>query len=348
MSEQNAEQAAEAAILGAVMAPDEAVSTAPLEAQDLDQVEDRAVTSPEDVKTEAEEPEEEKKETKAEAETPVEDEVEIEAEDGTATKYKLADIVEGFKAHQALNGRIHEHQERVEREYLETVRQEFEQVRQFSLETGSMIQAAMQLLQPPRPPNAEAMLNPASPQYDPDGYHRQFAQFQNAQAQYQHAQGLGKQLLSQAQAAQARADAERDAVSFQRLERKGGWYAEFVKDDPKNPNGVRAKFADEMKAAYGYSWDELDAALTDPKNLEVARDALAYRAMKAKSGEVKAKVEAKAPKLVRSNTTAKGGGTQRDRADNGQFTSAAARLRQSHSDADAAALFAGLLKQGRI
>jgi hypothetical protein len=70
--------------------------------------------------------------------------------------------------------------------------------------------------------------------------------------------------------------------------------------------------------------------------------------MKAQSGDVKAKVEAKAPKLVRSKQEAKGSSAQA-RDTKGQYASdAKARLAKSNSDDDAAAFFTGLVKAGRI
>lgn len=343
MAEENIEQAAEDTLLAAVMAPD----VDEIDKPDLDPPQNIDEEEPEADETEAKDAKD-AKEAKAETEEePADDEVEIPVENGEPIKRKLSEVVADAQAYAAFKGQEAQAIERVQREYVQAAQQEYQQVRQFSLETGALIQASMQLLQEPRPPNAEAMLNPASPQYDPDAYHRQFAGYQNAKGQYDRARQLGGELLQRAQMAQARAEEERDLAAIGQLERKGGWHAEFAKDDPKNPNGVRAKFASEMKAAYGYSWEELDAVLTDPRNLDVARDALAYRAMKASSGDVKAKVEAKAPKLTRTKTEAKSGGANRD--SKGQFIAdAKSRAMKSHSDDDWAAHFAGLVKAGRI
>lgn len=349
MAELSSEQSAESVILGAVMAPEGEVETT--DTQDLDQVEELKVTSPEEVK----DPSEEKPEAKAKEEEadPGDDEIEIAVEGGEPVKRKLSEVVADAQAFAAFKGQERETLERIDREYAAAAQNEYRQVREFSMQTGAMIQAALQILQPPQQP---APPNPALMNQDYSRWEQENAAYQQAQWQYgQHMQrynqahALGQNLLQQAQAAQSRAEEERDTAAMQQLERKGGWYADFAKDDPKNPSGVRAKFASEMKTAYGYSWDELDAVLTDPRNLEVAQDALAYRAMKAKSGEVKAKVEAKAPKLTRTKTEAKGGAQARDRDSGGRFTSdAMGELKKTNSDAAAARLFAGLVKSGRI
>lgn len=349
------EAQAEDVLLAAVMAPEQ--DLAANSGQDLDEpdqidADDHAEEGEEgEKKVEAKEAEKQV-EAKEEA-PPEEDEVEVPGEDGQEpTRIKVSELLASHKEFQAFKGREAETIERVQREAVTAAQNEYRQVREFSLQTGAMIQAAMQLLQPPRqpvPPNP-ALMNQDYTRWEQENAAYQQAQYQYglAMQQFNQAQGLGQQLLQRAQEAQARSEEERDTISMRQLERKGGWYADFAKDDPKNPNGVRAKFASEMGAAYGYSWDELDAQLTDPRNLEVAKDALAYRAMKAKGGEVKAKVEAKAPKLVRSKQEAKGGAT-RDRDGKGQFVSGSlANLKKTNSDADAAAYFTGLVRAGRI
>lgn len=349
MSEQNTEQAAEESLLAAIMAPDEQLLDAPGldEHEDLDETKDEA---------EADEGEEEQKpDAKAKAQTeaePEDDEVEIPVENGEPIKRKLSEVVADAQAYSKFKGQEAELLQRTDREYAAAAQQEYKQVRQFSLETGALIQATMQLLREPQPPQPP---NPALMNQDYARWEQENAAFHQAQWQYAQSKQLfdtakqhGNQLLERAQLAQARAEEERDTLAMGQLERKGGWFAEFARDNPKDPNGVRAKFANEMKAAYGYSWDELDAVLTDHRNVEVAKDALAYRAMKASSGEVKAKVEAKAPKLTRTKTEAKSGGAQA-RDSKGQYVSGALdNLRKTNSDDAAASYFTGLIKAGRI
>lgn len=352
MSELNTEAQAEELLIGAVMGDSEKPDTEPSDTQDLDRAPSEEVTSPEDVETEKPEPVEAKDKADKADKTEVEEEdyVEIapEEEGGEPTRIKLADLLASHREFEAFKGQREQVLERVEREAVMQQTQAFRQVEQYSKQAAAYIQAAVQMLQPPKPPSTD-MLNPQSQSYNPDQYHLAYAQYQQAMQSYGQAQGLGQHLLRQAQEAEAQAALARESVEIGRLARKGGWFAEFANDDPQNPNGVRAKFASAMKAAYGYSWEELDAQLTDHRNIEVARDALAYRAMKAKGGDIKKQVEAK-PKLVRSKIEAKGGATQqRDRDPKGRFVGdALAELKKTNSDDAAARMFAGLIKAGRI
>lgn len=333
------ESEAEAAIMGAVMS-DLAPQVSQPDAQDLD--EPTQIDAIEGDKEEAE------LETKVEAKTeePADEEeyLEIEGENGAEpTKLKVVEVYEGYRQFKEIEAQKTEIVERVEREAVEQATQRLGQVENAAKQTAYMIQGALQLLQAPQPPNAEAMLNPASPQYDPDGYHRQFANYQRAHGQFQQAQGLGKQLLEQAQAAQQRVTEERETRELNLLNRA---WPEFSKGDTVE------KFVGDMVKEYGalgVTKDNLDDALTHHWMALVARDALAYRAMKAQSGDVKAKVEAKAPKLVRSKQEAKGGAQQRDRGGDGKFVAGTyQRAMKSGSDQDWANHFAALSKAGRI
>lgn len=336
MSTENTEAAAENTLLAAVMAPD---------TQDLEQAPSQQVrdadpdAEPEEEATE-QEAEPDPKQAKAEAEPPEEDEIEIPGEEGQEPKrVKLSEVVQKAQEYERFEAQKAQIIERVETEATEQATQRLRAVEQVGQQTAFMVQAALRLLQEPQPPNAEAMLNPSSPQYDPDGYHRAFAMYQRASMQYQQAKALGGDLYKQAQAATAQMTEQRETQELQRLQRA---WPEFGQRETMD------KFISDMGKAYGYSPEELDASLNDHRNALVARDALAYRAMKAQSGDVKAKVEAKAPKLVRSKQEAKGSpAAQRD--GKGQFVSnALGKLKQTNSDDDAAAYFAGLVKAGRI
>jgi hypothetical protein len=334
MSMESTEAAAESALLTAVMAPDEGdIGQAPSqEVRDAD---------PDAAIEEEETPEQE--ETKAKADDkaePDEDEIEIAGEEGQEPKrLKVADLVEKAQAYERIEAQKAQIIERVEQEAVSQATQRLRQVEQVGQQTAYMLQAALQMLGEPQPPNAEAMLNPSSPQYDPDGYHRAYAQYQRASQQYGQARQLGSQLVQQAQTAQAQANEHRETLELQRLTRA---WPEFGQRETLD------KFVNDMGKSYGFSAEELDAVLTDHRQALVARDALAYRAMKAQSGDVKAKVEAKAPKLVRSKQEAKGSPAQA-RDQKGQFAqNALGRLKQTNSDDDAAAFFTGLVKAGRI
>lgn len=330
-------------LLAAVMAPD---------AQDLEARDPNKLDPPQDLdedetkgdgedRTEAKDGEKPDAKADAKAEdAPEEDEVEVPGADGEEPKrYKLADLVARAQEYERFEAQKGEIIERVEREAVQQQTQGLRQIEQFAKQTAVHIEAALQVLAMPQPPNAEAMLNPHSPQYDPDGYHRQFAQYQRAVGAYQQAQGVAGELIEKAKQAAAQATEARDMAELQRLKRV---WPEFEREDTFN------KFISDMGKAYGFTPKELDDVLVDHRQALVARDALAFRAMRASSGDVKAKVEAKAPKLVRSKQEAKGSSAQA-RDQKGQFASGAlAELRKTNSDDAAAAYFTGLVKAGRI
>lgn len=332
MAEAQTELDAESVLMAAVLAPD---------VEEIDQAQaDPALEldDPENLDAEGQEGEP-TKEAKPQAESE-EDYVEIPADEegGEAQRLKVADLVASHKELQALSGQKAEIIERVEREATEHATVQLRTVEQYSRQAATAIQAAMQLLQPPQPPNPD-MLDPSSQSYNPEGYYRADAQYRRSAMQFQQAQGLGNQLLQQTQQAQAQAAEVRDARELSRLNRA---WPEFSQADTMN------KFVDDMGKAYGFTPKELDDVLVDYRQALVARDALAYRAMKAQSGQVKAKVEAKAPKLVRSKQEAKGTSAQA-RDGKGKFVGdALANLKKTGSDEAAAAYFAGLSRAGRF
>lgn len=340
MAELSTEQNAENILMGAFAAEmgggDEGEKRDPNQlegGQDLDQRDEQ-----EEVVEGEEKPE---TKAKAEAETEVEeDTVEIPGEEGQEpTRIALKEVLAGYQEYKQIETQRAEIIERTQREATEQATQSYRQVEQYAQRVAVNLQAALQLLQPPQPPNADEMLNPSSPKYDPDAYHRLYAGYQRTAMQYNQAQGVAQQLLQQAQHASEQASEQRETQELQRLERAWPGFSQ--------PEALN-KFVSDMGKAYGYSPQELDASLNDHRNALVARDALAYRAMKAQSGDVKAKVEAKAPKLVRSKQEARGSTTQQRDA-GGKFVGGAyADFKKTGSDDAAARMFAGLLKAGRI
>jgi len=339
MSE-NTEQQAESAILAAVMTPDVQDVNAPNarldDPQQIDAIE-------EEVAAEAE-PEADKPEAKAEQAEPEEDYVEVAGADGAEpTKIKLAEVLEGYQQFKAIEAQKAEVIERVEQEVTARATEQLRQVEQFGKQTAFAIEAALRLLQPPQrpqPPDPSLRHRDWAAWDDANAsYQQQMYQYEQANTQFQQARQLGAQLMQQAEAAQARISEERETRELQRLQRA---WPEFGQRETID------KFVSDMGKAYGYSPEELDASLNDHRNALVARDALAYRAMKAQSGDVKKQVEAKAPKLVRSKQESKGGGAQ-SRDAKGQFVAGTfQRAMKSQSDDDWAAHFAALSKANRI
>jgi hypothetical protein len=328
------ESEAEAAIMGAVMS-DLTPQVGQPDQQDLDEP-----TQIDAIEEEGEAQPEAKTEAKSEEPADEEEYLEVEGENGAEpTKLKVAEVYDGYRQFKAIEAQKHEIVERVEREAVEQVTQRMGQVEQFAKETAYAIQGALQLLQPPQAPN------PMDPKYEYDQrqYQIDLYKHQQAEVQFRQAHGLGQQLLKQAQTAQARVVEERETRELNLLNRA---WPEFSKGETVE------KFVGDMVKEYGtlgVTKDTLDDALTHHWMALVARDALAYRAMKAQSGDVKAKVEAKAPKLVRSKQEAKGGAQQRDRGGDGKFVAGTyQRAMKSGSDQDWANHFAALSKAGRI
>lgn len=327
--ENQAVESPEETILGAVLGPD----TQDLEA-DRDAKAEADIEAPNEVDPRGDE----HKQAKAEEAPPDEDEIEIPGEEGQEpTRLKVADLVRSHREYEAFKGQRAEIIERVTHEVTQRSQEQFQAVQRYSQEAAYAIQAAVQLLRPPQPPNPD-LLNRMSQNYDPDSYHMQFAQYQQASQQFQQAQGLGQQLLQQAQAAQNYAQEQREAVELEKLLVQ---WPEFRQPETIN------QFVNDMGKLYGFSAEELDAVLVDHRQVQVARDAMAFRQMKAKSVETKQKVEAK-PKLVRSKQQAKGTSAQA-RDQRGRYSSEALEtLKKTNSDDAAAAFFAGLLREGRI
>lgn len=332
---------AESILLSAVMEP---------EGQDIDARQQQQPEEPDErqvksVKTIDEEgaEEERKAEPAAKQATEEDDYVEIEGEEGQEpTRHKIKDLLESHTQLQAIKGREAETIERVEAEATQRVTARYQQAEQFTRQTALQLQAALQLIQPPQRPQPP---NPALMQHDYARWEQESANYHQANylydqqmQQYQRAQGLAGELGQRMQYAMEAQKGEREGRELQKLQRA---WPEFS-DKP-----TLDKFVTDMGKEYGYSPEELDESLNDHRNALVARDALAYRAMKASGKDVKKAVEAKAPKIVRTKTEGRGG--QQDRNAKGQYSSGAlSALRTNHSDESATAFFAGLVRDGRI
>lgn len=345
----NTELEAENALIAAVMAPSgeaERPGLSKIDAQDVTNDADDTDETEQDIEApgEVDREEGEPQAKQAVEEAPGEDEVEVPGEDGKEpTRLPLKDVLAGYQEYKRIEAQkgevVHQAREAAAAE----VREHYKQVGEFTQRTQSYLRAAMQMLQPPQAPKPP---DPSLMDSDYTAWEQANARFQQEQysyaqrvEQWRQAQGLGEQLLRQAQDAARQADDARLDQEEARLQR--AWPDLFEAK-------TREKFVSDMREAYGYSPEELDASLTDHRNALVARDALAYRAMKASAGETKKAVEAKAPKLVRSKTEAKASPAQSRDASGRYASGALSRLQKSQSDEDAVAYFAGLSKAGRI
>lgn len=331
-TESDAENLLLSAVMGDVKEPD---------AQDLDKqkLDDPQDLDAEDEQKADEDGEDEAKETKAETEAePEEDYVEIDLGDGKVEKKPIAEIVKGYEEYTRIEAQKAQIIEQVEREATERATTQLKQIETVGTQTAYMIHAALQLLQAPKPPGTD-MLDPASQSYNPEKYHLAFAQYQQAHGQHQQAVQLGQSLYAQAQQAAALAKEQHEQQELKKLLRVLPDWGDEAK---------LTKTITDAGSNYGFTPQELDGILTDHRQAIVLQDALAYRAMKAGAKDVKAKVEAKAPRLVRTKQEAKAT-SAKARDANGRFASdALGRLAKSNSDEDAVAYFTGLVKQGRI
>lgn len=336
MTEITTEAEAESLLLSAVMAPDSQDVDAPEPKRAADDLDEPDQIDREDDDREAPEEKAAPEAVKADP-ADADDYLEIEGEDGAEpTKLKVSEVYEGYKQFKAIEAQKTEIVERVQREAVQEATRRLSEIEAAGKQTGYMMQAALQLLRPPSPPDPRDQKY----EYDQRQYQIDMYNYQQGMAQHQQAQELSKQLLTQAQHAAARAQDERETVELHKLNRA---WPEFGQRE------TMEKFVSDMGKAYGFSAQELDEVMTDHRQALVARDALAYRAMKAQSGDVKAKVEARAPKLVRSKQEAKGSADKaRDTKGRYAANDALTRLQKSNSDDDAAAYFAGLIKANRI
>jgi hypothetical protein len=340
MAEFNTEADAENFLIGAVMGEEQSLQHTDIsQSEDVDREDE---LENDEQRAEGEQEDQPKEAAKAEPEkavAPEEDEIEIPGEDGQEpTRVKVADVLRKAQEFDRIEAQKTEIVERVQREAVEAATQRLTHIEQAGRQTAYMVQAALQMLRPPQEPN------PQDPRYDNDFDGKMWRtdqyNFQQAQRQHQAAQGLSDELMQRAKFAEAQAKDVREGRELESLKRA---WPEFAQEATLN------KFVEDMGKAYGFSAQELDDVLVDHRQALVARDALAFRAMKAQSGDVKAKVEAKAPKLVRSKQEAKASSPQRTRDASGQFVSGAlADLKKTNSDEAATRLFAGLIKAGRI
>lgn len=331
MPEVETELGAENAILAAVMGDE----TAPPDVDDLDRVSEREVREPEDAKVETEE----KVEAKEEAADDGEDFIEVPTEEGKEplrfTVKEAVEALQGRQQFEAEKGRVIEE---ITGQARQQVTQAMTQTRSYIENVSQHAQAVLSQIAPPQPPPV-VMLDPNSQHYNPDQYHLQRGLYEQAMGRYQNIQQQAVALGERARQQQEWEDSNRRSQEDQILMRL--WPE--TRDDAYSD-----KVWADVKQHYGFSEDEIYAALSNHKAALVVRDALAYRAMKNGAPQVKEQVQKAAPKLVRSKQEAKGSPAQA-RDTSGKFTGAAlAELRKTNSDDAAAAFFAGLSRAGRI
>ena len=264
-------------------------------------------------------------ETKADDAEDDEDYIELppEAEGKEPTRLKLGDVLTGYRERDVLKAEVEKL--RSQPALPDEVEQIVVQSQQARAAYVQQAQELLKLMQPQLP--SEELVNPNSPNYNPELYYQQFAQ---AKALI-NARNAIKTEAERAQQEHAAREAELTKVRLARVAKEVMEIAPEFKD----PDAVKKFYAD-VSSAYGFSSQELDA-IGDARVVRVLKDALAGRQSKATAETVKKAVASK-PKLVRAQARQ---GQANGKAS--KFQSASERVSRTHSLDDAAAAIAHLL-----
>lgn len=245
-------------------------------------------------------------------------------EDGKEpTRLKLGDVLTGYRERDTLKAEVEKL--RAQPALPAEVEEIVVQSQQARAAYVQQAQELLKLMQPQLP--SEELVNPNSPNYNPELYYQQFAQ---AKALI-NARNAIKAEAERAQQEHAAREAELTKVRLARVAKE----VMEVAPEFKDPNAVKKFYAD-VSAAYGFSSQELDA-IGDARVVRVLKDALAGRQSKATAETVKKAVATK-PKLVRAQA--------RQTSSNGKvakFQAASERVSRSGSLEDGAAAIAHLI-----
>lgn len=192
----------------------------------------------------------------------------------------------------------------------------------------SELQVYEQMLTPAQP--HPDLINPESPRYDPQLYHRQMVAAQHQTADLQQVRGRINAIQ------QEQTQRQEALLSLQRARGREALkqiWPEVTSSDGKEAARVRSEVAD-FYGRYGVT-PEVMASITNPGFFAVLKDALAYRRGQ-KAQEAAVRVVRNKPKLVKGQARS----TANPRAE--QYQDGMRRLSQSNSVEDAAAAIAAL------
>lgn len=245
-----------------------------------------------------------------------------EAEGAEAKRIKLAEAIERYNKFEALQADL----ERARQE--QPPPEQFEQAIAEAADKATQYLHGIRQLQQwmqPQAPNPE-LVNPASPNFNPELYHQQLQQAQQIVQ-------LRAQLDQEAQRVTAENEEKQSLVLRARMSREK---AEAMKIWPElQDKSTRSKVVEDFSAAYRFTPEEVKA-IGDHRVLAVIKDALAYRqGLKAKEAAVK--VVAAKPKLVKASAR------QSQTGKDARYAAASDRLSQSNSLDDAAEAIGALL-----
>lgn len=218
-----------------------------------------------------------------------------EVEGKEPARYKLNEVIEGWRKAQTLEQELAKAKEvspapeAWETEIIQTV-----QARQQHMDAI----AQWARINKPQPPDV-SLLDPRNPHHDPDTY---FAQHQ----QYNALLTANQEAEKQYNALSARQSAEQEAIAkayrAKEMAKLAQVWPEYAKE-----KAVAEKARADLKAQYGFDDATIDS-VADHRFYALARDALAHRSQKATAQQV-AKVVTAKPKLIpgkaRASTTGK-------------------------------------------
>jgi hypothetical protein len=210
---------------------------------------------------------------------------------GEPTRIAVDEAVEAYKNWTALGGNVAAVVQRAEERVLDVARERVQAYNTALTQGITTMQSWIAALPMPQEPSTE-LLNPSSPNYDPDKYHLGVYQFRQAVGLIQNAQGQLQQMMQQ----KARNDSD-----MQERVAEAEW-KRLVQADPewgRDPEGKRSKLLSGLSEHYGVSEKELEE-IYNHKLYRIAEDAIAFRAMKASAPTLKKQVQEKAAKVTQT------------------------------------------------
>lgn len=250
--------------------------------------------------------------------------------DGDApVRHKLDDVVQGWQKSKDLEAQLVEARKVQPSQPLpHEVEQHVTGLQQERTKLVDQAKIWLQLNQP-RAPNLD-LVNPASPNYNPEAYHGQVQNYQRQLADY-------RDVTKSIEAADAKTKSEQEAIRASRVARES---AELQKIWPEvlNDDKVRTETKKALFDHFGIDDALLDSDVTmDHRFYALAKDALAYRASIAQKAEAVKAVKVK-PKLIQAQARQAPSNSK-----SAKFSDAYSKAAQSGSLEDAADALAGFL-----
>jgi len=262
------------------------------------------------------------------AQTSQEDFFELPGEDEGAEAERIprADVIAAVRQMRQLTGGIEEAVTKVEMEAQAKADEAFGEIVQMHTTVRERAEAALRMIpQPMQPPRS--MLNPQSPDYDPEYY----GQLLNAFESQMRVIGQIKTERDEAVANERRAI---ETFAMQHNMREHERMARFIPEwkDEKTREAKAAEISQELEKHFGIPAELMAKVPFDHRLIRMALAAIEAKRAPVKAVEVRKAIQDKAPKIDN-----RGRIPSQDRAPNGQFVSdAKKRLRSEGSESAAA------------